>query len=293
MRITQSIIYRNTIARVFENRDELNAIQNRIATQKRVQKASDDPISFSRISRFRTAYEQNEQFLKNINDANSWTSTTSLALDQLHEYAIQAKSLIAQGSDGTASTDLRESIAQSLQGILEESVSLSNTQYLGKSVFAGTNTENEKPFVLTGLTVTYEGNTDHIYRKISSNVKMAINVDGQSIMDTRFFEVLESAITALRANDTTAINSAMQLMESAEDEILNLSTSVASKMNSIDLVENRLNNTNLDLAKYISEEEDVVLEEEVVRFKAEQLAYEAALQSASEVMKLNIMKFIG
>jgi len=84
MRITQSMILRNTLYRINQNRDEINKAQGRIATQKKIIQPSDDSLGFSQAVRFRRALSQNEQFLQNIQDAEAWVSTTSFSLDQLH-----------------------------------------------------------------------------------------------------------------------------------------------------------------------------------------------------------------
>lgn len=293
MRITQSMILRNTMQQVYENRDSLNKIQNRIATQKKVEKPSDNPLAFSRSSRFRTAYNQNEQFLKNLADADSWTNTTSQALDQLHEYAVQAKSLAQQGADGQSSAEFRVALAKSARSILEEAVTLANGQYMGKAVFAGTATQNNQPFTLNDTTVTYTGNAEPINRLISENMPFVINVSGQQLMDTQFFSGMADLIVALESNDVAGIQEAMQALSDAGEQALTLSTSLASQQTTLRLVENRLTDTNLNLASYISDEEDIELEEELVRFKAEETAYQAALQSAAQVMNINIMKFMA
>jgi len=293
MRITQNMILRNTLSRVNDNRNEMHTIQERIASQKRVQKASDDPISFSRASRFRRSLEQNKQYIKNVNDATAWISSTSIALDQLHEYTLQAYDLASRGADGTADTELREQLATSVRGLLQESVNIGNSQYLGKSLFAGTMTNESEPFVLTGDVVTYNGNNERIERRVSENLVKDINTTGQELLDTELFAAFTALITALDADDVTAINSSMEQLSNVKKNVLTLSTTVASNEANLLLIQNRLDNTNVDLKSYISHEEDAILEEEIVRFKSEETAYQAALQSASMIMSMNILNFMS
>ena len=293
MRITQNMILRNTLSRVNDNRDEMNEIQGRISSQKRVQKASDDPISFSRASRFRRNLEQNKQFIKNVEDANAWISTTSISLDQLHEYALQAYDLASRGADGTADAELRAQLADSVRGLLQDSVNLGNSQYLGKSIFAGTLTNESEPFLLTGDVVTYQGNDEYIQRRVTENQVENINTTGQDLLDTDLFAGLSALITALDANDVSAINTSMEQMGDVKKNLLTLSTTTASRETNLLLVKYRLNSTNEDLIAYISDEEDAVLEEEIVKFKSQETAYQAALQSASQIMNMNILNYLN
>ena len=292
MRITQNMILRNTLRSMNDTRDEMHQVQERISTQKRVTKASDDPLSFSRAQRFRRSFEQNEQFLKNTNDALSWISTSELSLDQMYEYSLQAYNFASQGSDAISNADIRAQLADSVRGLLQDSVHLANSQYLGRSIFSGTMTDETEPFVLTGDVVTYVGNDEKINRRITESFVEEINVTGQELMDTNYFDNLTALITALDANDETAVNAAMEQLYDAKKDMLTLTTKSASVETNLRLIQYRLTSTNENLIAYISDEEDANMEEEIVRFKSEEIAYQAALQTASEIMSMNIMNYL-
>lgn len=294
MRVTQSMILRNTLNRVNLNRDGMNETQNRIASQKKVQKASDDPRAFSRIARFHTNLNQNMQFLKNITDASAWTGTTSAGLDQLHEYAQQAVEYAMQSLDGSSDNpEIQQSLIDSLRGVLQEAVTQANAQYLGKSVYSGTMTSESEPFLLTGDTVTYQGNDEAIRRRFAQDVSMQINTTGQEIMDTGLFDSLSAVIGAMVAGDEDETRAQLANLQDSEKELLALNTSVASLRNSLDLMKDRLEGQNIDLQRYISNDEDASIEEEIVKFQSQQLAYQAALQSASDVMHMNILNYLS
>lgn len=292
MRITQNMILRNTLRSINDTRDDMHRAQGRIATQKRVTKASDDPLSFSRAQRFRRSFEQNKQFLRNTADAISWISTTELGLDQLYEYSLQAYDFASQGSDGSSNAEMRAQLAESVRGLLQDSVHLANSQYLGRSIFSGTMTDEAEPFVLTGDVVTYVGNDEKINRRITESFVEEINVTGQELMDTTYFDNLTALITALEADDDTAISTAMEQLYDAKKNVLTLTTQAASVETNLHLIQYRLNSTNDNLVAYISDEEDADMEEEIIRFKSQEIAYQAALQTASEIMRMNIMDYL-
>jgi flagellin-like hook-associated protein FlgL len=75
------------------------------------------------------------------------------------------------------------------------------------------------------------------------------------------------------------------------DEVSTLKTTLDSMKNNVTLVENRLTESNLYISRYLSKEEDVVYEEEYVKFETEKMAYQAALQSATEVMNLSVLNY--
>jgi len=293
MRVTQSMILRNTLRRVNYNRDEMNLIQNRISSQKRIEKASDDPLGFNRAARFRSALRRNNQYLKNISDAQAWTNTSSISLNQMHDYAMKSIEYAMQALDGAVDSDMRKTLADSIRGLLQDSVSQANSQYMGKAIFAGTKTSEGRPFLLENDTVTYQGNDESINRRLSKNIVQQINVTGKKIMDTGYFEALSNLISALDNNDQDEISAQIDNLKTAEKNLLTLSASLGSTQSSLELMYNRTTSDSLDLKKYISDEEDANMEEEIVKFKSEQTAYQAALQSANEVMNMNILNYMG
>ena len=292
MRITQSMIVRDTLTQVQSNRLTMHQIQERISTQKKVQKASDDPAGYSRIQRYRTASDQNEQFLKNIFQSRNWIETTVSALENFHDFSNVAKGIAIQAADGAISPDMRATYAESLRSIVDEAVAVANTRFLGKNIFAGTHTTHPQPFTLDAGVVSYAGNDDPIQRKISASNVIIINTTGQQIMDTNFFTEMDNLITALETNDVPAIQNGIDIMAGVAKEFENLMTVSASSLYGLMMMETRLNETNVDLAAYIADEENAILEEEIVKFKAQEIAYQAALQSAADVMRINILRYL-
>ncbi len=291
MRITQSMIIRNTFSRINANREQMNESQTAIASGKKVQKPSDAPISYSRISHLRNSLRQNEQFLRSVSYADNWMDNSSISLQQMDSLIRDAKEYAQRGLDAMANTETRMNLANSVYSVIEQAVEVGNTQYMGKNLFAGTRTKLADPFEIIGDAVVYNGNDEQITRAISDTIELDINVTGQAIMDTGIFEALFDLRDALQADDEDLIRAAFDTINTLVDDVSTLKTSLDSMKNNVTLVENRLTESNLYLSRYISDEEDVQYEEEYVRFESEKLAYQAALQSTSEVMNLSVLNY--
>jgi flagellar hook-associated protein 3 FlgL len=270
----------------------MNESQKAISTGKKLEKASDAPISFSRISHFKTAIYQNEQFLRSVAVANNWMDNSSISVQQIDSLIRDAKEFAQHGLDSMANADTRANLATSVSGIIEQAVDIGNTQYMGKNLFAGTLTKTGKPFEIVGDSVIYSGNADKIARSISETVSIDINITGQEIIDTGIFTALFDLRTALVNDDEDAIRSAYDTLNGLVDSVTTLKTSLDSMKNNVTLVQNRLEESNLYLSRYLADEENVDYEEEYVKFETEKMAYQAALQSASQVMNLNILNFL-
>jgi len=292
MRITQSMFLRNTMQRLFNSRKILLDTQDRIATQKKIKQPSDNPVGFSRVQRLHESLRQNEVFLKNIEESEGWLENSSNLLEQVYQTIVDARIEATKGTDAVTTTELRASLAEQLRGIMDEIVATLNSTYLGKNVFGGTITKSATPFELNDLDVTYHGDDQFIKRRISKQVNININVTGTQIMDTGIFDSLKETITALENDDVDALKAAIENMRQSEKKFLNINTVYGSKIDNLQLIKNRVTRTNENFQKFISQEEDAVLEEEVIKLKSEEIAYQAALQSTSQIMELNLMNYL-
>ncbi len=283
---------RDTLLRLFKSRRNMMKTQERIATQKRIQKPSDGPVGFSRAQRLHEATRQNEVFLKNIDEAEAWMENTSAALEQFYQHVVDARMAATHGSDALADENLRNSLAEQLRGLLEEMVSVANSSYLGKDVFGGTSTKVNKPFVKTDLDVQYVGDDKTMKRRISKNIVLDINIPGNKLMETGIFDAMKATIQALEVNDPDALMEALDQMRASEKKVLKISTVYGSKISNLQLIKDRLQTTNENFRKFISQEEDAVLEEEMINLQSEQLAYQAALQATSKIMNLSLLQYM-
>ncbi len=292
MRVTQAMITRNALIRVNRNRSNMASIQERIVTGKKVNRASDDPTAFANAARYKAALTENEQYLNKIKSADSWMNNSVSLLEQMSDISLQAKDIATKGADGQSDAGVRTTLAGQLEALINEMLSLTNAQYLGKSVFAGTDTKTANPFVYSAGVVSYIGNDDEMTRSYSELVDVAINTTGQDIMDTGMFSAMTDLLNALNANDEPTIRAQIDTLKSASEDIVALTSDMGARSKNVSLIRSRLEQYNFDLQRYLSNERDARLDEEIVKFKAEEFAYEAALQATAKAMQMNIMQFL-
>ena len=292
MRVTQSMIARNIISNLSQNRENLHNIQTAISSGKEFRTPSSDPVEFSRNIRFRNAISDNNQYLKTINDADSWLSATSSILNQMYEQIEDAKEISIQGADESNSASLRSAMAIQINGIIDELFSLSNSTHIDKQLFAGTETKGDLPFSWVGDTITYNGDTGRITRRITKNHSISININGQQLMDSNMFTAVAGLKTALETNDADAVRNSISELSTASQNMISLTTAIGSIENQIAFNQQRLETANLNLSSLLSKSEDVDMTKVITQYNTEELSYRAALQSASNVMQLNLMQFI-
>lgn len=292
MRITQSMITKSLLSSINQNRESMHSIQESITTGKEVERSSDDPVKFFRANRFRQSIKQNKQYLENVQDAEGWLQATTFNLDSMLNQVMTLRERAVQSADDSLGAESRLQMASEINHILEDLVNMANESFLDKNIFSGTKTKIENPFLFDGNSIEYQGNTGKINRRISENFTININVTGQDLLDTNIFNAALNLRTALENDDTNEIANMIDSIDSASEKMISLNTSIGTIQNQLELAEDRLKTANLNLSTFLSETEDVDLASAITQYNSEELAYQAALQSTANILRLNIMDFL-
>lgn len=137
MRITQNTIYQNISQNLSGITEQLNNVNEQIASGKRINEPSDDPIGITQALNLKTVLSQISQYGTNINQGQSWLQATESALQSVQGLISQAKTLATQMSTGTYNAADRANAAQEVENIIEQVVQIGNTQVAGRYIFSG------------------------------------------------------------------------------------------------------------------------------------------------------------
>lgn len=152
MRITNQMMVNSTMANIQINKSQMNTLDTQLATQKKINKPSEDPIIAIRALRLRASLDQITQYLgKNIPDASSWMSVTEDALDESYSIVSDLYKYCTQGATDSYSSTERETLAESLDKLVEAYYSQGDVDYAGRHVFTGYTTDQ---------TLTYQSDAD-------------------------------------------------------------------------------------------------------------------------------------
>lgn len=140
MRVTGKMIRDRILTNTNSAMERLQFAQSQMATGKRILKPSDDPLALSKSVRARAVLADNQQFLRNIEDALSWLENTEPVVDGMVTVLTELKEIGIEGASDTKSADERLVLAAQVDNLIERMVGLANTRFAGKYVFAGTYT---------------------------------------------------------------------------------------------------------------------------------------------------------
>lgn len=178
MRIADKMNYNQVQKNLSKNRTDMNDLQNQAATQKKINKPSDDPLATTRVLTSRTEERSNSQFVKNINQAKSFLEFSDQSLNELSDLLMRVKELaISQSSDASANAQTRNVTAQEIQQIFNQAVQIGNRKLGERYIFSGFKTQT-MPFNASG---DYFGDGGDLKVQAQKDQFIAMNLPGSSI----------------------------------------------------------------------------------------------------------------
>ena len=145
IRVSENMKFNTMVNNLFRVQDSHNVLMEKMATQKKINRPSDDPIGMSRVLSLRKSKASVEQYSRNIDSGNSWIEITESKLSSADELLIKAKEIAIAQSTATASAETRSISAVAVQQIIDEMLSLANSKYGDRYLFSGTRMD-DAPF---------------------------------------------------------------------------------------------------------------------------------------------------
>jgi flagellar hook-associated protein 3 FlgL len=178
MRISTLSLYDQGITTIEQAQSTLAQTQESIATGKRVNTPSDDPIAASQIVQTSGNLALNGQYSSNLGTAKSLLSQADTTLSSASNLLVNVRSLLVSAGNGALSASDRTSIAAQLQTQLSQLVSLANTQDGDGNYIFGGSQATQPPFVQTGTSVAYTSNDVARNLQVTGSQQIAATVTG-------------------------------------------------------------------------------------------------------------------
>lgn len=157
MRITNNMIISNTKGNINSNKLLVDKYNTQMTTQKKIAKASENPVIAIRSLRLSTTMTQITQYAdNNIPDAIAWMNVTENALTNMKDLLTDIRTHCVNGSTDTLTSDDRQTILDALKALSEQVYSEGNAEYAGKSVFTGYRTSDTLTFQKDEPETTFE-----------------------------------------------------------------------------------------------------------------------------------------
>lgn len=206
----------------------LNTAQQQISTGLKVNQASDAPDQLSPILQLHASIQANTDAQTRLGSAQAEVNAGAAALSSSVDLLQQASVLAAEGLGVSQTADTRATMAQSVEGLMQQMVANSQTSVEGRYVFSG----DQDQSALYQLNLASPTGVDRL--AVSPSTRLVQGADGSQfsvsrsandIFDHRnaddtpasdnVFAALNGLYTALNNNDTAGIQASVSALQTA------------------------------------------------------------------------------
>lgn len=274
-------------------------LEEQLASGQVLNQPSDNPAAVTQVLALSSQASQLTSWQSNTDTATAWLGTANATANDVLSSMNSAQSLLLQAANqGVQNSTSYEAIGLQLQGIVTNLLGLANTQYAGRSIFAGTSA-SPSAYDATG---TYLGNIDTPTVVIGPGAgvgqSVGLSVPGTSMFGVgagNVFQTLTAVATALQSGTPSAaqiasastaltglIAGAQQASATLGDASVEVSGATATLTTQLATVQ--ASQANL---------EDVNIATATTQLNSESTNYQAALWAASQAVPETLVKFIA
>lgn len=304
MRITQSMMSSTMMSNLQKNFQRIDKYQEQMMTNRRLNRPSDDPVGVSSALHYRAEISSTNQFEENVEDANAWMDFTDSVLTETTSIIQRLSELAVQGGTDTVPEDARLNIAQEVDQLYQQLISLGNSQFKGKYIFNGERVD-EKPYTADpgntlDQTNKYELDTGEVRYQIGAGIYVSVNLSGDKVFgeygdSSSLFKVLDDFKTALADNSasgTAAIQNITPRLQACLENVVTAQAEVGGKQNRLEFTTSRLSDLNLNYVSLQSSTEDADMPFVITELKTAESIYQASLDTMARIIRPSLVDFL-
>ncbi|MGE7672159.1 flagellar hook-associated protein FlgL [Lysinibacillus sp. NPDC094403] len=305
MRVTQSMLSSNMLRNLNTSYSKMSKYQNMLDSGSVITRPSDDPVVAVKGMGYRIDLDKNQQYQRNLREANTWLDTTDEALDQVGGALKRVKELIVQAANDTNTADDRQKINAEMQQIKGQLRDIANTKVGENYIFSGTHTNQplytdvtgpQNPGITTGGQKPIEIN-------VFDGISMNINTPGADLFGkidgfmTEVTTLLQSGATGEKISDALGLevtNGTKKIpgLDSIYENTLTLRADVGARQNRVEMMENRLSLQEVNVTKQLSKNEDTDYAKTITDMVTQESIHQAALSVGAKIIQQTLVDFI-
>ncbi|MGE7911007.1 flagellar hook-associated protein FlgL [Lysinibacillus xylanilyticus] len=305
MRVTQSMLSSNMLRNLNTSYNKMSKYQDMLDSGSVISRPSDDPVVAVKGMGYRIDLDKNQQYQRNLREANTWLDTTDEALDQVGGALKRVKELIVQAANDTNTADDRQKINAEMQQIKGQLRDIANTKVGENYIFSGTHTNQplytdetgpQNPAITTGGQKPIEIN-------VFDGISMNINTQGADLFEnidgfmTQITTLLESGASGPEIGDALGLevsNGANKIpgLDSIYENTLTLRADVGARQNRVEMMENRLSLQEVNVTKQLSANEDTDYAKTITEMVTQESIHQAALSVGAKIIQQTLVDFI-
>lgn len=290
MRVTHAGLWNLVRANLQTNNARTRKVEEQAVSGLLVNRASDAPALIGQVDRLQASKLDQAVFETNSSQALAQLDQLDSALARIHDTLTRARELAVQGASELSNAEQRGYIAQEVESLKATVLDAANTDFAGRYLFAGTNWD-APPFDSAG---TYSGSTDTPSVRVGDSTWVQTGRDGSTVFQggIDIFAALDTFVTALQADDTTGVQTAIDDMDTALDQVMAARADVGTDARTAEDAGALADSLSTEIESRLDTLLTADPAETYTRLSELRSAYETALQVASSSKGTNLFDLI-
>lgn len=297
MRVITNTVSANIVLQIQQLSAQQTRLQTQVATGQRIFQPEDDPAAVGRVLNLESEQRQVVQYVRNAGHAFELSQASYSGLRELKKVSDRATELGALGS-GVSGAVASAAYGSEVEQLVEHALELANSRSRNDYLFAGS-AVNTAPFVATRdaqgrvVSVDYVGNAAGAAIQLSETASLTPTTSGAVNLGLRdFINQLVALRDGLNHADATEINAAQTALIANDDHLVSALAEHGGIQTRIEAAQSQLNDRSDNIESLVSAETDTDIPSTIVKLNQAQLAYQAALQSAANIMKISLLDYV-
>lgn len=302
MRVTPKITINNFIRNIHQQAGDILKAQRQIASQKRINKISDDPIGMGQVLGYRAKIAAIEQYKENIAQGISQLEFNELNLDLASDLVRTAKQ-VAENYTGLGVTPQEKQLAAyQIKDLYEQLEALANSKFNNNYIFAGHATDTAPFSHDAAYTAAYNGDDGQFRLMVGDNVEINIEADGSKIFQNaanggvNLFDELKNLIDGLENADAAAgsaqIKATVTQLADAQEQIDDRRAEYAPALYRLQFTDEYWDNLKPKVQDTLADTEQADIAQTALELKNLEIAYETTLATAARIIQPSLMDFL-
>ena len=301
MRVTSNTMTNSIVRYLTSQNEALFERQRIIASGKKINKPSDDPIGMGKVLDYRQTINTIEQYQTNIQRGQTRLDVTETNL-KLVDDLLQVVRAISQTESG-GTTESRLLAAEDVKNLFDQVLDMANSKLNGSYMFSGYQTktapfsrDDTQPTTFDKYSVTYNGDAGDVKFIIAENTEVTIPADGEVLFHdpagVSVFDSMRDLIVALENDDTVAIFTQQGLLDQARTQLQNIRSANAPISYQLGTTENHWQNYKPKIEDLLAKEETADITQAVVELQSLELAYQTTLATTARIIQPGLLNFL-
>jgi flagellar hook-associated protein 3 FlgL len=276
------------MAHINAQRSRLSTLQEQLATNKRINRPSDDPIGAEAVLNLRTSQTEIEQFKRSAQSVNAQLTSADDSLNSYETIIERVRTLVSQGLSDTTSQAGKDSIATEIDSLKSRILNIANTKY-GDGYLYGGSRQNTPPFDPSSQAPAGTPASAQYIQIEPGSSAIPVGVTAENVFSdstSTIFADMTAAAAALRGTgnataDKATLNNTMSRLQVYTDQASLAHAAVGANMKVTEMALDSLSTQSLNIDQRAGDIEDADYAQTALAVSDTQTALQATLQTAA------------